>query len=353
MNHIARISQALGNLPAILLTSDSNCFYATGFMGEGMALITREGSWYFTDSRYTEAAGKAIGDAAVIEQISAKRPFTVCINDVLTVHGIKTVGYEDAAVTVAAYNDLSAKLKADMVGASDLMKELRAVKDDEEIRRLTAAQRIAEKALEQICREIQPGMTEKHIAARLTYLMMEYGAHKNSFDPIVASGPNGSMPHAVPTDRQVQPGEFVTMDFGCIYEGYCSDMTRTVCVGEPTEEMRKVYNTVLEAQLAGIAAAKAGVSGADIDGAARKVIEDAGYGQYFGHSFGHSLGIDIHEAPNNAPSNHNPMPDGAVTSAEPGIYIPGKFGVRIEDVMVIKADGSHLITQAPKALLVL
>ena len=183
--------------------------------------------------------------------------------------------------------------------------------------------------------------------------MLAGGAENMSFDPIVASGPNGSMPHAVPTDRKIQEGDFVTMDFGCIYQGYCSDMTRTVAVGHVTEEMEKVYHTVLQAQLAGIAAAKAGATGHDVDAAARKVIEDAGYGPYFGHSFGHSVGVEIHEGPNATPSNDKPLPAGAVISAEPGIYLPGKFGVRIEDVMHLTADGAEILTRSPKNLIIL
>ena len=193
-------------------------------------------------------------------------------------------------------------------------------------------------------------MTEKEIAARLQYLMLHFGAEKMSFDPIVAGGSNGSMPHAVPTDRK---GEFVTMDFGCVYGGYCSDMTRTVCVGQPTEEMRQVYEVVLSAQLAGIAAARAGVTGAEIDGAAREVIRQAGYGEFFGHSFGHGVGVEIHESPNASPANDKPMAAGSVISAEPGIYLPGRFGVRIEDVIVLTEDGCRNITRAPKELLCL
>ena len=161
------------------------------------------------------------------------------------------------------------------------------------------------------------------------------------------------MPHAVPTTRKVQKGEFLTMDFGCIYGGYCSDMTRTVAVGEPTDEMRTVYQVVLEAQLAGIAAAKPGVTGKEIDGAARKVIADAGYGDYFGHSFGHGVGIEIHEEPRASVLNEKPMPVGAVISAEPGIYLPGRFGVRIEDVIHITEGGNENLTRAPKELIVL
>ena len=353
MNHLEHIAAHLDGLDAMLLTSEANGYYATGFMGEGIALVTRRGSWYFTDSRYTEAADKAIGNAAVIREVSQEKPFSVLINEALAEAGAEKAGFEDQRMTVAEHAVYSEKLHCTLTPASALMTELRGSKDEEELSCMTAAQRIAEGALEQILKEIRPGMTEKEIAARLNYLMVSAGAEKTSFDTIVASGPNGSMPHAVPGMRKVREGDFITMDFGCVYKGYCSDMTRTVALGRPSDEMRNVYDIVLQAQLAGIAAAKAGVTGAAIDGAARKVIQDAGYGAYFGHSFGHSLGIDIHEAPNAAPGNDKPMPDGAVISAEPGIYLPGKFGVRIEDVMILRPDGAQVITKAPKALLVL
>lgn len=353
MNHLEHIAAHLDGLDAILLTSEANCYYAAGFMGEGIALVTRRGSWYFTDSRYTEAADKAIGDAAVIREVSREKPFSALINEALAASGAEKVGFEDQRMTVAEHAVYSEKLHCTLTPASALMTELRSSKDEEELSCMTAAQRIAEGALAQILKEIRPGMTEKEIAARLNYLMVSAGAEKTSFDTIVASGPNGSMPHAVPGMRKVREGDFITMDFGCVYKGYCSDMTRTVALGQPSDEMRNVYDIVLQAQLAGIAAARAGVTGAAIDGAARKVIQDAGYGSCFGHSFGHSLGIDIHEAPNAAPGNDKPMPDGAVISAEPGIYLPGRFGVRIEDVMILRPDGAQVITKAPKALLVL
>ena len=266
---------------------------------------------------------------------------------------LQKLGFEDAYMTVADYRHYSEKLHCQLVPATELLISLRQSKDEEEIQRMIAAQRIAEAALDQIVKEIKPGVTEKEIAARLQYLMLAGGAENMSFDPIVASGPNGSMPHAVPTDRKIQDGDFVTMDFGCIYQGYCSDMTRTVAVGHVTEEMEKVYNVVLQAQLAGIAAAKAGATGHDVDAAARKVIEDAGYGPYFGHSFGHSVGVEIHESPNATPANNKPLPLGAAVSAEPGIYLPGRFGVRIEDVVVLQEDGCQDITLAKKDLLIL
>ncbi len=352
VNHFQRIIDNLGELDGVLLTSEANGFYATGFAGEGMTLVTKNGCWYITDSRYTEAAEKTIA-GAVIEEISRERPFSVCINEALEQSGAKVLGFEDAAMTVAEHQRFVPKLHAELAGASDLLLRLRSQKDETEIDALVAAQRIAERALEQILTEIKPGVTEKEIAARLQYLMLRHGAEKMSFDPIVASGSNGSMPHAVPTEKPIQAGEFVTMDFGCIYHGYCSDMTRTVCVGQPTEEMRRVYDTVLQAQLAGITAAKAGVTGKEIDGAARQVIENAGYGAYFGHSFGHGVGVEIHESPNASPANELPMPVGAVISAEPGIYLPEKFGVRIEDVLILEENGCRDITMARKELLIL
>jgi Xaa-Pro aminopeptidase len=195
-------------------------------------------------------------------------------------------------------------------------------------------------------------MTEKQVAAELVYRMYKYGGEANSFDPIVVTGKKTSMPHGVPGDDIIRKGDFVTMDFGTMYGGYCSDMTRTVAVAHATEEMKTVYETVLAAQLAGIAAARPDVTGQAIDKAARDVIEKAGYGAYFGHSFGHSLGLEIHEAPNAAPSNDKPMPEGAVISAEPGIYLPGRFGVRIEDVLWLREGGAENLTKAPKTLLV-
>ena len=210
------------------------------------------------------------------------------------------------------------------------------------------AQRISEKALEEVLPIIRPGMTERAVMAELVYHMLKNGSEGNSFDPIVVTGKKTSMPHGVPGDEVIREGDFVTMDFGSLKDGYCSDMTRTVAVGYATEEMRNVYDIVLRAQLAGIAAARAGIPGKEIDAAARKVITDAGYGPYFGHGFGHSLGLDIHEPPVAGPAGDALMAENDLCSAEPGIYLPGKFGVRIEDVMILRADGAEVITKAPK-----
>lgn len=353
MNHIKQIAAKLPEygLDAMLVTSEPGEFYAVGFHGEGVVLVTANETWYFTDSRYIEAAGELVKDANI--DMPKGRGYLETVEKLVQEHGLKVVGFEEDYMTVASYKRWSEGLSAEMKGASALLESLRGSKDEDEVEAMIAAQTIAEKALADTLEQLKPGMTEKEVAAYLEYKMVCYGAEKKSFDTIIASGPNSSKPHAVPGERKIQNGDFVTIDFGCVVNGYCSDTTRTVAVGEPTEEMRKVYDTVLQAQLAGIAAAKAGVSGKDIDAAARKVIDDAGYGEYFGHSFGHSLGIEIHENPNASPSNPEPMPVNAVISAEPGIYLPGKFGVRIEDVLILKEDGCVDITKYPKELIIL
>ena len=241
----------------------------------------------------------------------------------------------------------------ELLSGGGLLQELRASKNREELQYMQQAQDIAELALEDVLHIIRPGMTERQVMAELVYSMLRHGSEGNSFDPIVVTGAKTSMPHGVPGDEVIQAGDFVTMDFGCIKGGYCSDMTRTVAVGRATEEMKNVYALVLKAQLAGIAVARAGIPGREIDAAARKVIKDGGYGEYFGHGFGHSLGLDIHEAPSANPGGEAPMPEGAVCSAEPGIYLPGRFGVRIEDVMVLEKGGCRLLTKAKKELIIL
>ena len=356
MNHFSKIAAALENrgLDAMLLTNEANRFYACGFHSpgtDGVALVTKNGNYYFTDSRYTEAAERVITNAAIAE-VGRGRGYTALINEVIDLHGIQKLGFEDAYMTVQDYNVYRGKLHCELIPAADLLTELRMVKDEEEMAAMTAAQRIAERAFGDILKELRPGVTEKEIAARLQYLMLHYGAEDMSFDPIVVSGPNGSLPHGVPSEKVMEAGELVTMDFGCIYHGYCSDMTRTVAIGSVSDEQRRVYETVLAAQMAGIAAAKAGLTGAKIDGAARKVIEDAGYGEYFTHSFGHGVGVEIHESPNASPAGDKPLPAGAVISAEPGIYIPGKLGVRIEDVIRLTEDSCENLTLAPKELLI-
>ena len=354
MNHLKQIAAKLPEygIDAMLLNSEPGEYYAVGFHGEGNVVVTAEKCFYFTDSRYIEAAGSLI-TGAEIAMTGHSRNYRAMVQEVVDQCHIQRMGFEDGYLSVAEYNLWKEGLTAELVPAQKLVNTLRAAKDEEELALMRKAQEITDKAFAEILKFIQPGMTEKEIAAKLQYDMLRFGAEKMSFDPIVVSGPNGSLPHGVPSGKQVQKGEFLTMDFGCKYGGYCSDMTRTVALGEPTEEMKKVYQIVLEAQLAGIAAAKAGVPGKSIDAAARRVIEDAGYGENFGHGYGHSLGIEIHESPNANTRDNTLMPVGAVVSAEPGIYLPGKFGVRIEDVTILREDGCEDITKSPKELIIL
>lgn len=357
MNHFAQIAARLDErgLDGMLLTGEANRFYASGFHsagGDGIALVTRKKNFYFTDSRYTEAAGRAVRDAE-IREVCRNRGYVQMLNEAIGEQGVSRLGFEDGTLTVREYEGYQKALRCKLLPASELLTALRRVKDGEELERMERAQRISEAALEQILPELRPGVAEREISARLQYLMLHEGAENMSFDPIVVSGPNGSLPHGVPGERRLARGEFVTMDFGCIAGGYCSDMTRTVAIGAVSDEMGRVYETVLAAQRAGIAAARAGTTGKDVDGAARKVIADAGYGACFGHSFGHGVGVEIHEAPNASPVNEEPLPAGAVISAEPGIYLQGCFGVRIEDVIVLREDGCRDLTLAPKELIIL
>ncbi|MBD5150987.1 MAG: aminopeptidase P family protein [Oscillibacter sp.] len=356
MSRFHKIAEKLDayGLDAMMVTSAPNRHYAAQFPSSaGVAIVTKEKSYFITDSRYIEAAGKRITGAEIRQntnQVSA----TDIANEIIKAHNIKKLGFEEDYATVAEYNRWKEKLTCqELVPATKLLMELRGVKEPEEIDNMIKAQRIAEKALTEVLDFIKPGVTEKEISAFLQYRMLCNGAEKMSFEPIVVSGVNSSMPHGVPSDKKVEEGDFITMDFGCVYGGYCSDMTRTVAVGYATEEMEKVYYTVLAAQKAGIAAAKAGVTGKSIHETAAKVIADAGYGAYFGHGFGHGVGVEIHEGAGAAPSNDKPLPAGAVISAEPGIYIPGKFGVRIEDVIVLGEDGCTDIMEAPRELIVL
>ena len=354
MNHIEQIAARLPEygLDAMLITSQSGERYALGFHGEGLLLVTRAGAHYTTDGRYIEAAREKVTGAEV-SLVSAGRGHLAQARAYIEEKGLHNVGFESGAMTVDAHRRYAQELPCILTPAQPLLDSLRAAKDPEELEVMRRAQQITDEAFKAILSFIRPGMTEREIAARLVYEMMIRGGERVSFDPIVASGANGSMPHAVPSDQVVDTGMFITMDFGCVLEGYCSDMTRTVALGQPTEEMEQVYSTVLAAQKAGINAARAGVTGWEVDAAGRRVIEEAGYGDCFTHSFGHSLGIDIHESPNASPGESAVLPAGAVISAEPGIYLPGRFGVRIEDVLVLKEGGCEDITRSPKHLIVL
>lgn len=354
MSNVSKIKKSLSDkgLPALLLTDGLDMRYATGFFAEGSVIVFPEEAFLITDSRYIEAAKEAVKGVEVLMS-SVESSETAILKGLLEERGVSVLGVQDESLSYAAYLRLREKLGVEFVPAQDLTIKLRQAKEPWEVQCIETAQRIAEKALDFVLGFIKEGLTEKEVAAELEYQMAKNGSQGLAFETICVSGENSSRPHGVPTDRRLRKGDFITMDFGCKIDGYCSDMTRTVALGPISDEMRRVYETVLEAQLAGIAAARAGIPGRDVDKAARDVIEKAGYGEFFGHGLGHSVGLLIHEGPNTNPREERILPVGAVITSEPGIYLPGRFGVRIEDMLLLTEKGCRNLTKAPKNLIIL
>lgn len=350
--------------------------------GDMVSSINSEGCMYIiTDSRYYEQVEKECPDIPLIrlegktyietiKEIFSGQLATASFSDKsdhLMIHAkdeihqrIKRMWNNGLAIAIEDSMNLSRYLKlkdaltsCELTVASELIDKPRTVKDENELELLARAEQIGDEAFTHILDIIKPGMTEKEIALELEFFMKKQGASKLSFDTIVASGPNSSMPHAQVTDRAIENGDFVTMDFGCVYKGYCSDMTRTIAVGTPTDEMKKVYQIVLEANLRAMEGIRAGVKCSDIDALARGYIAEQGYGDYFGHGLGHSVGLYIHEEPRFSPKCDVIIKENMVITDEPGIYIPGRFGVRIEDLVVVKKDGCERLSNSPKELVII
>lgn len=338
---------------AVLICTDVNRRYLTGFESSlGYLLMTAKGNILFVDGRYFEAASKGAVNCEVrlLDKIFAQ------INDEIKNRAITKVLIETEN-TYSAYMSFKKNLCATVMASASLSEKLltlRSIKKKEEIESIVAAQRIAEKAFEDVLGFIKEGVTEKQIAALLEYRMREYGSQRAAFQTIAVSGKNTSLPHGVPTDKKVQKGDFVTMDFGAVANGYCSDMTRTVAVGFATDEMTNIYQTVLSAQQNVIKHLTAGIICSDADALARGVIKNAGYGEHFCHSTGHSLGLEIHEKPSLSEKNSAiRLRAGQIVTVEPGIYLPDKFGVRIEDMVLVRKNGCKNLTNAPKHLIIL
>jgi Xaa-Pro aminopeptidase len=340
------------NVESVLITSDINRRYFTGMKSSaGTVLAFRNKAYLLIDFRYIEKARETVKTAEVIETKELYKE----ISTLLRQEGVKNLAIEAMDVTVSRLNVMKKHLKCVDIIETDVLSnsinKLRMIKDEEEMEYIRKAQEMAESAFDDILGFIKEGVTEREIALELDRLMLEKGAEGISFDTIALAGENTSMPHGVPSDKKVKKGEFVLMDFGAVYNGYHSDMTRTVCVGTLDEEMEKIYNIVLTAQEKAIAAAKAGISGKELDGIARRHICDAGYGEYFGHSLGHGVGLEIHEQPNAAPSYEKNLEKGTVITIEPGIYIAGKFGVRIEDFVILTENGCINLTKSAKNII--
>lgn len=351
MNH--RIQQLKARLrdekaEALLLTFLPDIRWACGFSGSNGVLLVREEKAYFlSDGRYESQAKREVEGAEV--RIPGYKLFEY-IQEERLLDGIETILFQSDHATVAQLEEWKDRFAGiAWKPVENVATRLVAAKDDTEIDRMRRAQQITEQVFDYVVEQVLvPGVTEKDVAAEIVYQHLKKGADKVSFDPIVASGPQGALPHARPSAREIQSGDLVVIDMGCFVNGYASDMTRTVAVGEPEEEAQHVYQVVLDAQKRAIEAAAAGMSSKDLDGVARQAIEQAGYGDYFNHGLGHGVGLQVHEWPRLSYHVDDELPERAAVTIEPGVYLPGRFGVRIEDMVVLHRDGVDNLTRAPK-----
>ncbi len=348
---VKKIQEFLSSTTAALIFSQANRFYLSGFNNDsGTVLITKNDAVFFTDFRYLEKA-KEVSDIRVLD---SKNLYSQ-INEITKNRGIIEILTETENISVDKFFTLEQKLDAKISNSGELCKKLtdmRIVKNDTEISLIKSAQELTDKTLDYILPRITVGRTEREIMLDMEFFMRKMGSEGISFDFIVVSGKNTSLPHGVPTDKRIEKGDFVTMDFGAVTGGYRSDMTRTVAVGQVSDEQKAVYDTVLKAQLAALKEIKSGAVCRDIDKIARDIIEKD-YNGCFGHGLGHSVGIEIHERPAFNTRDNTVLQSGTVMTVEPGIYLENKFGVRIEDMVIVTDDGTENITNSPKDLIVL
>lgn len=346
-----RSSLAEKKLDCILLNKPENQFYVSGFTGgEGVVVVTLREAAIVTDSRYTEQAKNEAPDFEIIELKTGLSPFEVCANEFKA--KAENIGFESNYITYEQFEDLKKHFDGNVIEpVANIVEELRIIKEPEEIEMIKKAQEITDKTFSHILGYIKPGVTEKDLACEMEYFMKKNGAESTAFDTIVASGPRSSLPHGRASERKLQPGDFITMDFGARYSCYCSDMTRTVFLGEPDDTQLKIYDVVLQAQQKALEYIKPGLLGKDVDRVAREIIEKNGYGKNFGHGLGHGVGIEIHESPRLSTKGEKELLPGMVVTVEPGIYIENYGGVRIEDMVVVTRDGCDNLTRSCKRLI--
>ena len=330
-----------------LFVSDlTNVRYLAGFTGtNGACLVGRDERIFFTDFRYTERAANEVGEEW--ERPEAERELVPQI----TARMSGRVGFEDAKLSVQQLARLEAALGegVDLVPAGDLVEQLRAVKEPGEIERMAAASELADDVFRWAQEQGLAGRTERDVARACEARIRDLGAEP-SFPPIIAAAANGALPHAEPGEREIGRGELVVFDMGAQLDGYCSDGTRTFATGEVDDEAREVYDLVLAAQLASLAAIRVGASGKEVDAVAREIISEAGHGDHFGHGLGHGVGLEVHESPRLATTSEDELREGNAVTVEPGIYLPGRLGVRIEDLVIVEADGYRNLSGTPKEL---
>ena len=351
-NRISKARGCLGQTGADLLivSNLSNIRYICGFTGsEGLLVLSQGEGWFLTDSRYTSQAGSEVTGARVVEFSNRLEALTTILKE----SGAVKIAFEAGYTSVAVYQELARRVPGvEFVPADAELSSLRSLKDSAELETLEKVAGIASQAFLEIVSEIKPGAKESEVAWALEVAMRRGGAEGKSFDFIVASGVRGALPHGKASDKTIAAGELVTVDFGAFYRGYCSDETVTVCLGEPDSRQREVYETVRVAQELAIDSVRPGISFREVDAKARDYIAAQGFGQYFGHGLGHGIGLDVHEPPTASPRGTGIVEAGMVFTVEPGIYIPGWGGVRIEDSVVVERDGCRRITQVPKALII-
>ena len=347
--------QALdGRVDAVLILSEKNRRYFTGFASSaGILLVTEKQAYFLTDFRYVEKAKRDAQDCEVISLTNSTEQLRALFADL----HIRTCGVEKRQITLHEFMDLQAKfpdIEFDVAAdVNNIIDAMRAVKSHREMKRIRQAQAITDAAFTEILTFLRPGVTEREVAAELEYRMRRMGADGLAFETIAVSGQNSSMPHGTPTDKPLAHGDFLTIDFGAQIDGYASDMTRTVMLGTPSDEQRRVYDTVLHAQCLALEAIRPGAVCKEIDKIARDYIDAQGYEGCFGHGLGHSVGLDIHELPAFNLRDTTQLQPGMVITVEPGVYLSGQFGVRIEDMVVITEDGCENLTQSVKEMICL
>ncbi|MDI3256596.1 MAG: Xaa-Pro peptidase family protein [Kyrpidia sp.] len=351
---ISRVQKELEErrLDALLVTDPHNRRYLSGFTGtSGYVLIGRNDAVFLTDFRYVEQARDQVQGLRVVRH---GVQMVEALKEILNEWGVETLGFEQEHVTVGQWERLTSALApVRLSGTTGWVEALRMVKDEGELALIRKAASIADQAFRAVLDHIHPGVRERDLALMLERYMQDLGASGPSFDTIVASGWRSALPHGVAGEKTVESGDLVTFDFGCVFQGYCSDLTRTVAVGSIDEEKRRIYQVVLEAQQAALREIRPGMTGREADALARGVIEAAGYGEAFGHSLGHGVGLAIHENPRLAVQSDEVLKPGMVVTVEPGIYVSGVGGVRIEDDVLITAQGCTRLTFSPKELLIL
>lgn len=346
-----RESFAENQIDALLITSGYNRRYITGFTGTaGVAVITHEKAVFITDFRYTQQAQKEITGFEIVQHT---KPIMEEVGIQLEKMGVKSVGFEKDDMSYGMFEIYQKAVKSELVPVSGLVEKIRLIKTEQEIKIIKVAANIADAAFNHIITYITPGKTELEVSNELEFFMRKQGASSSSFDIIVASGLRSALPHGVATQKIIEKGDFVTLDFGALYNGYISDLTRTVAIGEPSEQLKEIYQIVLEAQLKSLKEIKPGMTGIQADAVARDHIKSKGYGEAFGHSLGHGIGLEVHEGPGLSFRSKTVLEPGMVITIEPGIYVPNVGGVRIEDDTVVTSTGNEKLTHSTKELLIL